>query len=152
FQQGIIFPAIFEVYITMALTALAGLMLGLTISATAPNTDRAMSFIPIILIPQVIFSGTVFAFKDWFTQILSTPFAARWSIAALGSSIGLHSDKISGDKLFGNNYTYHGTLFSTYSHADATNYLLTMWIVLGVMIIVLALATGFFLKRKDVRV
>mgnify|MGYP001450547593 CR=1 FL=1 len=152
FQQGIILPAILEVYITMALTTLAGLMLGLAISATAPNTDRAMSFIPIILIPQVIFSGTVFAFKDWFTQILATLFAARWSIAALGSSIGLHSDKISGDKLFGNNYTYHGTLFSTYTQTNATNYLLTMWIVLGVMIVVLACATGFFLKRKDVRV
>ncbi len=152
FQQGIILPAILEVYITMALTTLAGLMLGLAISATAPNTDRAMSFIPIILIPQVIFSGTVFAFKDWFTQILATLFAARWSIAALGSSIGLHSDKISGDKLFGNNYTYHGTLFSTYTHADAVNYLVTMWVVLGVMIVVLAIATGVFLKRKDVRV
>ena len=152
FQQGIILPAIIEVYITMALTSLAGLMLGLVISATAPNTDRAMSFIPIILIPQVIFSGTIFAFKDWFTQILSTPFAARWAIAALGSSIGLHSDKISGDKLFGNNSTYHGTLFSTYTHANATNYLLTMWVVLGVMIVVLACATGIFLKRKDVRV
>src|SRR5205085_7903604 len=54
FQQGIILPALLEVYITMALTTLAGLMLGLAISATAPNTDRAMSLIPIILIPQVI--------------------------------------------------------------------------------------------------
>ena len=152
FQQGIIFPALLEVYITMALTALAGLMLGLTISATAPNTDRAMSFIPIILIPQVIFSGTVFAFKDWFTQILSTLFVARWSIAALGSSLGLHSDKISGDKLLGDTYTYHGTLFSVYTQTDATRYLLTMWIVLGVMIVLFAFATWVFLKRKDVRV
>jgi ABC transport system ATP-binding/permease protein len=152
FHQGIFLPVMLEVYITMALTALAGLMVGLTVSAVAPNNDRAMSFIPIILIPQVIFSGTVFAFKDWFTQLLSMLFAARWSIAALGSSIGLHSDKISGDKLFGDNYSYHGTLFSTYTHADAMRYLLTMWAALGVMIVLLVFAVGILLKRKDVRV
>src|SRR2546429_4068980 len=51
-QQGILLPAPWEVYITMALTSLAGLMIGLTISAFAPNNDRAVSLIPIILIPQ----------------------------------------------------------------------------------------------------
>ncbi|GAC1649640.1 MAG: hypothetical protein NVS4B12_18860 [Ktedonobacteraceae bacterium] len=152
FQQGIFLPALLEVYITMALTALAGLMVGLTISALAPNNDRAMSFIPLVLIPQVIFSGTVFAFKDWFTQILSLLFAARWSMAALGSSMGLHSDKIGGDKLFGDSYTYHGTLFSTYNQVDAMRYLLTMWLALTVMIVLLACAIGVFLKRKDVKV
>lgn len=151
FQQGLFLPALLEVFITMALTALAGLMLGLTVSAIAPNTDRAMSFIPIILIPQVIFSGTVFAFKDWFTQILSLLFASRWSMAALGSSIGLHSDKIGGDKIYGNNSIYHGSLFSSYSQVDATNYLLLMWSALAMMIVLFACITGVFLKRKDVR-
>ncbi len=152
FQQGIFLPAMLEVYITMALTALAGLMVGLTVSAIAPNNDRAMSFIPIILIPQVIFSGTVFAFKDWFTQLLSLLFAARWSMAALGSSLGLHSDKIGGDKLFGDNYTFHGTLFSIYNQVDAMRYLLTMWFALAVMIVLLACIIAVFLKRKDIRV
>ncbi len=151
FHQGILMPALLEVYITVGLTALAGLMVGLAVSAIAPNTDRAMSFVPIILIPQVIFSGTVFAFKDWFTQILATPFATRWSMAALGSTIGLHSDKIASDKLFGDNYTYHGTLFSTYSQTDATRHLLTMWLVLGAMIVLLMVVIGVFLKRKDTR-
>ncbi len=151
FQQGLFLPALLEVYITIALTALTGLMLGLTVSAIAPNTDRAMSFIPIILIPQVIFSGTVFAFKDWFTQIISLLFASRWSMAALGSSIGLHSDKIGGDKIYGDTYIYHGFLFSTYSQADAINYLLLMWGALVVMIVLFAIVIGVFLKRKDVR-
>ena len=59
-QQGILLPAPLEVYITMALTSLAGLMIGLTISAFAPNNDRAGILIPIVLIPQVIFSGLLF--------------------------------------------------------------------------------------------
>src|SRR5581483_3196264 len=60
FTGGIFLPAFIEVYITMALTSLNGLMIGLTLSAFAPNNDRAMSFVPIILIPQVIFSGIMF--------------------------------------------------------------------------------------------
>lgn len=50
-RQGVFLSPVLEAYITLALTALAGLMIGLAISAIAPNNDRAMSFIPIILIP-----------------------------------------------------------------------------------------------------
>jgi hypothetical protein len=99
----------------------------------------------------VIFSETVFAFKDWVTQILAVPFATRWSMAALSSTVGLHSDKIASDKLFGDDYTYHGTLFSTYSQMDAARHLLTMWTVLGATIVLLMVVIAIFLKRKDTR-
>jgi len=151
FQQGILWPALLEVYITLALASLVGLMMGLAISAIAPSTDRAMSLIPIILIPQVIFSGTVFPFKDAVPQLFSMIFATRWSIGALGSIVGLHSDKIAGDMLFGNEPIYQGTLFSTYQQADAIRYLLLMWLALGIMTVLLACVTGMFLKKKDIR-
>ncbi len=150
-QQGILWPALLEVYITLALASLVGLMMGLAISAIAPSTDRAMSFIPIILIPQVIFSGTVFPFKDVVTQVLSMVFATRWSMAALGSIVGLHSDKIAGDTLLGDEPIYQGTLFSTYHQVDAVRHLLLMWLALGIMIVLLACITGMFLKKKDIR-
>jgi len=70
-HQGIFLPPLLETYITLALTSLAGLMVGLTISAIAPNNDRAISFVPIILLPQVIFSGAIIALKDWVTQVLA---------------------------------------------------------------------------------
>ncbi|HEV2581259.1 MAG TPA: FHA domain-containing protein [Ktedonobacteraceae bacterium] len=151
-QQGIIFSPILETYITLTLTSLAGLLIGLAISAIAPNNDRAISLVPIILIPQVIFSGAIIPLKDWLTQILATIFPTRWAMAALGSSIGLHADKIGGDRLFGSDYTYHGTLFSIYTQADATQRLLLSWASLGVIIVVLVVIVGLFLKRKDVRV
>jgi ABC-type multidrug transport system permease subunit len=141
-----------ETYITLCLTSLAGLMIGLTISAIAPNNDRAISFVPIILIPQVIFSGAIIPLKDWVTQILAVVFPTRWAMAALGSSIGLHADKIGGDRLFGDDPTYHSTLYSIYSQTDATHRLLLSWIALGAIIIVLTIITAIFLKRKDVRV
>lgn len=150
-HQGIALPPVLETYITLTLTSLAGLMIGLAISAVAPNNDRAVSFVPIILIPQVIFSGAIIPLKDWLTQILAVIFPTRWAMAALGSSIGLHAETIGGDHLFGNDYTYHSTLYSIYSQSDALNRLLLSWIALGVIVIVLTIAIGIFLKRKDTR-
>ena len=146
-QQGIVLPATIEVYITMALTSLAGLMLGLTVSALAPNNDRAVSFIPIILIPQVIFSGLLFQINSPALQIVSSIFAVRWGMAASGSSVGIHGDKIGSDT-----WTYQGTLFSTNSQGTATLHLLLCWFILAAMIVILGALTAYFLKRKDVRV
>ena len=149
FSQGIFLPAVFEIWITLWLTSLSGLMVGLAISAVVPTTDRAMNFIPIVLIPQVIFSGTVFPFKTWFVQILAMLFTSRWSMAALGSTIGLHSDKLGGDKLLGQQDVYSGTLFSIYTQAEAMQHLLLMWRALGVMIMLLICVVGIALKLKD---
>ncbi len=150
-HQGIFLSPILETYITLSLTALAGLMIGLTISAIAPNNDRAISFVPIILLPQVIFSGAIIALKDQFTQIVAMIFPSRWAMAALGSSTGLHAETIGGDKLFGNDYTYHGTLFSIYSHIDSLHRLLLSWGALLAIIVILAILIGVFLKRKDIK-
>lgn len=151
-QQGVTMPIIPEAYITLVLTSLAGLMIGLTISAIAPNNDRAISFVPIILLPQVIFSGAIIAIKDWPLQLIAAIFPTRWAMAALGSSSGLHADKMGGDKLFGDDFSYHGTLFSIYSQADASQRLWLAWVALVVIILLLVVLTGIFLKQKDVKV
>src|SRR5260370_2011580 len=91
FHQGVFLTVSLEVYITLALTALAGLMVGLLISSLVLHNDRAMSMIPIILIPQVIFAGTIFPLKSGFMEVLGMFFAVRWAMAALGSSMGLIS-------------------------------------------------------------
>lgn len=148
-HQGILLPALPEVYITLVLTSLTGLMVGLAVSAIAPNTDRAMSFIPILLIPQVIFSGTLFPLNNWPLQIFGSIFAVRWAMAALGSSLGLHSDKLGGDTLFGNAPTYQGTLFSVYSQADASRYLILLWLALVGMLLLLSCIIAISLKLKD---
>ena len=145
-QQGILLPAPLEVYITMALTSLAGLMIGLTVSALAPNNDRAVSLIPIILIPQVIFSGLLFNLNGPVLQAVGALFAVRWGMAASGSSVGLHGDKLGAD-----DFSYRGTLFSTFTQTEATIHLFICWSALIAMILILGVAIAFFLKRKDVR-
>ena len=44
--------------LNLYLTAVGGMGLGLLISALAGNSDKAMSLVPLVLIPQVLFSGS----------------------------------------------------------------------------------------------
>ncbi len=152
FQQGIFLPILLEIYITLLLTGFVGLLLGLTASAFSPNEDTANSILPFILIPQVVFAGVEIPLKEWVLQSASVIFPTRWAMAALGSSIGLHSDKLGGDALFGSDSTFHGTLFSTFSQMDATHRILLAWGALGALIVVLVILICAGLKRKDVRV
>ncbi len=151
FHQGIFLPVLLEMYITILLSGFAGLMIGLTVSAFAANEDTANSLLPFILIPQLIFAGVEIPLKDYVLQVLAFFFPTRWIMAAMGSSVGLHADKIGGDELFGSDPTYHGTLFSIYSHSDAMHRLLISWAALGAIIIALSFLIGIGLKRKDIR-
>lgn len=150
-KQGIILAPFLEVYITLCLSSLTGLMIGLAISSVASSNDRAISLVPIVLIPQVIFSGTLIPLSHLYIQAVASIFPTRWAMAALGTSIGLHSSTLGKDSLFNSDPTYHGTLYSIYSQSDATQRLVLCWIALGVLTIALMIVVGIFLKCKDVR-
>lgn len=139
FYAGIFFSAFWEIYITLALTAIAGVMLGLAISALVRNNDQAMSFIPLLLIPQVIFSGSMFPLKDIPLQVFGALFSLRWSMAALGSSLNLLGN---GDKVF-------GTCDSCNTYQHDPHYLLFTWAALVATILILGVITGVVLKRRD---
>jgi len=176
-QHSVLLPPLVETYITLALTSIAGLMVGLTVSAIAPNNDRAMSFIPIILIPQVIFSGIIFPLSSVGLKVLGSFFAAGWSMAGMGTTVGLHSDKLGGQTdcaytspavnppgvpnfygpganpancAFRSDYAVSVTNQAA-AHAAAVQHMLLIWCALIVMSIVLAGLTAYFLKRKDIR-
>src|SRR5207249_3878255 len=68
-----------ELWITLSLTALAAVGLGLLISASMANGDRAQSLVPILLIPQVLFvgghgSGTI---STWLSYLTITHWATQ---------------------------------------------------------------------------
>ena len=50
----------FGFFITACLTTVCAACLGLAVSSLSPNPDRAMAIAPIILLPQILFSGVVF--------------------------------------------------------------------------------------------
>lgn len=150
FQGSIFLPALVEVFITLVLIALSGLMVGLAISAFAANEDSANTMLPFILIPQVVFAGVEFPLKDVPLQLIGLITPMRWAMIALGTTVGLHSDKLNGDALMGKDTAFQGTLFSIYGQTEATHRLLLAWGVLGASAVVLAILVCIGLKRKDI--
>ena len=150
-HQGVFLPINLEVLITFVLSSLGGLLVGLAISAVSSNNDSATSFIPIILLPQVVFAGVIIPLKDWPLQILAMIFPTRWAMIALSSSIGVHNEVTGKDSLLGSDPSYHGTLFSTFSQTEATQRILLAWAAMGAIILLLLIITGLALKAKDVR-
>lgn len=147
FTHSIMLPPFLEVYISAALASLAGLMIGLTISAIVPNSDRALSIVPIVIIPQIIFSNVLFSLDNPpILQFLGGIFPARWAMAAMGSTVGLHGDKLRTDS-----FSYRSTLLSLTSQSEAVHHLLLCWFVLVLMIVVMGIMIGILLKKKDAR-
>ncbi len=149
FPNSIIFPPFMEIYISMALTSIAGLMTGLLISAIVPNNDRAMSLVPLPLIPQIIFAGVIFSLNSPGLQIPGAFFTARWSMAAMGSTVGLHWNQLQADP-----WSYVVTIYpalNSNGQPQATLHLLLTWGILAFMTIAQVLIISWFLKRKDVR-
>ncbi|HEY8171680.1 MAG TPA: ATP-binding cassette domain-containing protein [Dehalococcoidia bacterium] len=68
-----------ELWITLDLAAFAALGLGLVISASVSNADRAQSLVPILLIPQLIFAGkaTATGVEQWLSYLTITHWATE---------------------------------------------------------------------------
>ncbi len=160
--QGVLLPPFLELYLSLALTALAGLMVGLAVSALAPNADRALSLVPLIMLPEIIFSGAMFQLNGALGTIADV-FATKWGLATLGGSYHLKYFTFcaplprvpqaagipSGDCPIGfiEGKPDPKTIGSFYS--GSPEHLLLAWLVLLILIIVPLALTIFFQKRKD---
>lgn len=82
--RGILAPAPLELYVTLVLAGTAGIALGLCISAVAATPDKATSLIPIVLVPQVLLSGVMFALSG-LPDVLSRAVSARAAVDAMSA-------------------------------------------------------------------
>jgi len=71
--------------LTTYLTLVAAMNLGLVVSAVAKNGAQASGSLPLLLIPQIIFSGVLFELEDGTGSYLSWLMLSRWSIGAYGA-------------------------------------------------------------------
>jgi len=80
-----------KVVALLLLTGLASVGLGLLASTLARSEDQATSFIPGLLIPQLLFGGSIIplAGKGIVIKVLATIMLARWAFAGLGRAISL---------------------------------------------------------------
>lgn len=78
----------FQVYITMTLATLAGMMLGLFASALAPNASSAPLMVIMLMLPQIVLAGALVPVPGF----ISAPISSRWAFEALMGITGPGSD------------------------------------------------------------
>jgi ABC-type multidrug transport system ATPase subunit len=86
--DGVLLGGYGEMLVSVSLTALAGLGLGLLLSSVSPSQERAISLVPLALIPQIILAGIVFKLSG-LAEVLSFFSIARWSVQLLGATAHL---------------------------------------------------------------
>ena len=88
-DSGVVLPAIIEIFISIFLTAFAATAMGLFVSSLFKNADRAMTVAPLLLMPQLLFSGLLFKLSGA-TEAVSWIVACRFSMEGLGTTADLN--------------------------------------------------------------
>ncbi|MBR4308128.1 MAG: ATP-binding cassette domain-containing protein [Oscillospiraceae bacterium] len=83
-ETGVFTEPVIELFITTFITAVASTAMGLFVSSLFTNADRAMTVAPILLMPQILFSGLIFQLGDT-TEVISWFAVCRWSMEGLGT-------------------------------------------------------------------
>jgi len=84
------FPWPLGVFITIFLTILTSVGLGLMVSAMVRNPAQANSALPLLLLPQIVFAGILFDLGDrgrWVSWLM----ISRWAAGALGALADVNS-------------------------------------------------------------
>jgi ABC-type multidrug transport system ATPase subunit len=86
-SAGVVTWAPLELYVTIVLSGLGGIAVGLCVSAVASTPDKATSLIPIVLVPQVLFAGILFGLHG-LARWLSYAVTSRAAVDAMSSTVG----------------------------------------------------------------
>ena len=76
--------------ITTFLTLLTSISLGLLVSAVVRNSSQANSALPLLLLPQIIFSGVLFKMEGIASKV-SWLMLSRWSVGAYGALVNVNA-------------------------------------------------------------
>jgi ABC-type multidrug transport system ATPase subunit/ABC-type multidrug transport system permease subunit len=133
--------AYITVTIVLILTALASVGMGLLMSAAVKTQDQATSFIPLVLIPQLFFGGSIVPVATMSGPLaaFSNAIIAKWSYAGFGSSIDLN-ERINRNP----EYAAVSKFGNSYFAIDPIRVELAL-----VIFIIVSFAGVFFLLRRD---
>lgn len=88
-EEGLFTNPFVELFITTCLTAISSTAMGLFVSSLFTNADRAMTVAPILLMPQILFSGLIFKL-DGAAEMISWLAVCRWSMEGYGTTANLN--------------------------------------------------------------
>ncbi len=88
-QDGVLLGAFGEMYVTLLLVSLAGITLGLLLSAVVRNQNTVIYLMLLVLFVQILFAGAIFKLPGAAAPIsYLTP--TRWALEALGSTVDMN--------------------------------------------------------------
>lgn len=133
--------------LTVFLTTLSGVGLGLLISTAVSSSDKAMSVVPLALIPQLVFALALMPLPAALAPV-SYVTGARWGMEGLGSIAHLLEPRdmttceVPGD-------VFSCAAYATVNYDPGTGHILTVWgVLVGYLVVCLAL-TSWSLRRSD---
>lgn len=88
-SEGVMTNPLVELLLSTFLTAIASTGMGLFVSSLFTNADRAMTVAPILLMPQILFSGLIFKLEG-LTESISWFAVCRWSMEGYGTTANLN--------------------------------------------------------------
>ncbi len=162
-DQGMFLPGFLELYITLALTAITGVALGLLISTLTDAIDTATYAVLAVLLVQILFPGVLFK-MDGVLKPLSQLTVTRWSLEALGGTIDMNARNAEGRIVIQSLPVRNGVVLvnappglqvypapspQNLDYPDQVGGLLLRWGVLVLFTGVLMVAAGVLLDRSE---
>jgi ABC transport system ATP-binding/permease protein len=134
------------IFINTFLTLVASFSLGLLVSTAVKNGNQANGALPLLLLPQIIFSGVLFKLKGLSIGI-SYLMLSRWAIGGYGTLVDVN--KLLPDSL--KTAAIEDMPFPTgIAYQPTWQNLSFNWLMLAAHIIIYLLITAFLQKKKDI--
>ena len=153
-DEGIMLPAVLEFFLVIFFTAFAATAMGLFVSSLFKNADRAMTVAPLLLMPQLLFSGLLFKLSGA-TEAVSWIVACRFSMEGLGTTANLNGLESKMEQLFKDEGMYEAIISRNkhfFDHAEdffeyEVGHFLFAVLMLIVFVIVFSALAGVVLRN-----
>jgi ABC-type multidrug transport system ATPase subunit len=131
-----------QLIVGVAMAGLAAMALGLLVSAIVTESDKALTLLPLLLIPQIMFSGPIIPLDDPGIRAVSALASARWGFAAVDATVEV-------DLLQPAGALNPGAEQSPVDDGSDAGSWLGNVAALAVLTGLAVLGTGYFLRRRD---
>ncbi|MEM9506198.1 MAG: ATP-binding cassette domain-containing protein [Cyanobacteria bacterium P01_E01_bin.35] len=134
--------------ITTFLTLIASTSLSLMLSAFVKTENEGNGILPLIMIPQIIFSGVLFTLEGWSSK-LSWLMLSRWSIGAYGSLADVNAMAPQPNPVLSAEIL-NEIFQATPVYESTWNNLILNWGILITHTLIYAIIAILLLRRKDI--
>ena len=147
-EEGIFLSPFQEMLITTFLLEFSSAATGLLVSCIVKKPDLGTTLTVILLLPQILFSGTIFKLTGS-SETLSYLTSCRWGMEGYGSIAGLQgmSSSVFVEGQFFNTFPGKGNQMFECS----SDHLIKAWLILGLIAVICMIASRIALEaiRKD---